>query len=690
MAANMDAILRITTRGDASGLNSVAQGLGRITSGAQQSRQAIDRLTTGLSSATAGFGVGLLGKSFLDAGIAADMNTRRVQALAGAYGEIKQVGDVASQAAKQFGLSTVDASNAVADLYGRLRPTGITLSEIQTIFFGVNKAAMTLGMSTLDVSETMRQLSQSLGSGKLQGDELRSIMERMPAVGQAVAKVMGVTVGEIKGLGAAGAITTEVLIKAAAELNKLVPPPPTAMQRFTAAIEDLRTEIGVQLLPIITPFVEGLTKALKAASDLPGPLKAAAVAFGTFGVGILAAATAMQALSFASATFAAIKGGPVMAILAGGVGAGIGALAMADALLKAKQAQEDLNTATTQGGTAASQAAGKEREKSLAISEASENAGRLKQQQEAFNAAIDQSNAEYKLLGATIDATSQAIQRQGGLRDATLNADIAVNNAAKSILEYKLGQAKTDADKIPILIEIKNIELQNARLQKEALDAQIRQETEIINLKRQKAWQELRSAQAALATAAAYGQKTEGLQEQVNLMKVAANSADTEYRFQQKIADQKSRGAQATYDAQRQVIGFGINELRNQAANLPTGQFVNGAPVLSDGRTGMRVNGVMTYAGGGYTGSAPRSGGLDGQGGFMAMLHPRETVVDHMKTGAGGGVPNITIQTGQVLQMPDGSQWVSMADLEQAMQATAAGVLGQLRTPAGRIAMGGA
>jgi hypothetical protein len=99
---------------------------------------------------------------------------------------------------------------------------------------------------------------------------------------------------------------------------------------------------------------------------------------------------------------------------------------------------------------------------------------------------------------------------------------------------------------------------------------------------------------------------------------------------------------------------------------------------------------VPSFQGGGYTGNAPRSGGLDGQGGFMAMLHPRETVIDHAKTSSGGGVPNITIQTGQVLQMPDGSQWVSMADLEQAMQATAAGVLGQLRTPAGRVALGGA
>jgi hypothetical protein len=313
-----------------------------------------------------------------------------------------------------------------------------------------------------------------------------------------------------------------------------------------------------------------------------------------------------------------------------------------------------------------------------------------KAKQEAFNAAIEQSNASYKLLTATIDATSQTIQQVGSLRDAELNANIAINNAAKSILEYKLGQAKTDAQKIPIMLQIKEIDLENARIQKLALDDQIYQETLLVDLKRQKAWQELRSAQAALATAEAMKQETAKLQEQVNLMKVAANSADTEYKFQQKIAAQKSRGAQASYDAQRQVIGFGINELRNQAANQPTGRFMNGAPVLSNGRTGMMVNGVLTYAGGGYTGNAPRSGGLDGQGGFMAMLHPRETVVDHAKTGAGGGVPNITIKTGQVLQMPDGSQWVSMADLEQAMRATAAGVMGQLRTPAGRVALGGA
>jgi hypothetical protein len=47
------------------------------------------------------------------------------------------------------------------------------------------------------------------------------------------------------------------------------------------------------------------------------------------------------------------------------------------------------------------------------------------------------------------------------------------------------------------------------------------------------------------------------------------------------------------------------------------------------------------YEGGGYTGSGPRSGGLDGKGGFMAMLHPRETVIDHTKGQGSGGNVNI-------------------------------------------------
>ena len=59
------------------------------------------------------------------------------------------------------------------------------------------------------------------------------------------------------------------------------------------------------------------------------------------------------------------------------------------------------------------------------------------------------------------------------------------------------------------------------------------------------------------------------------------------------------------------------------------------------------IDRMISLDGGGYTGSGVRAGGLDGKGGFMAMLHPNETVIDHTKgQGMGGGaVVNFNIST---------------------------------------------
>ena len=54
--------------------------------------------------------------------------------------------------------------------------------------------------------------------------------------------------------------------------------------------------------------------------------------------------------------------------------------------------------------------------------------------------------------------------------------------------------------------------------------------------------------------------------------------------------------------------------------------------------------GLTSFDGGGYTGMGARSGGVDGKGGFPAILHPNETVVDHTKGQTGGGSPiNVTL-----------------------------------------------
>lgn len=50
---------------------------------------------------------------------------------------------------------------------------------------------------------------------------------------------------------------------------------------------------------------------------------------------------------------------------------------------------------------------------------------------------------------------------------------------------------------------------------------------------------------------------------------------------------------------------------------------------------------AASFDGGGFTGNGPRSGGIDGIGGFPAILHPQETVIDHSK---GQSAPSNTVQ----------------------------------------------
>jgi len=49
--------------------------------------------------------------------------------------------------------------------------------------------------------------------------------------------------------------------------------------------------------------------------------------------------------------------------------------------------------------------------------------------------------------------------------------------------------------------------------------------------------------------------------------------------------------------------------------------------------------------GGGFTGMGARAGGVDGKGGFAAILHPNETVIDHTKGQGMGATVNFNIST---------------------------------------------
>jgi len=124
---------------------------------------------------------------------------------------------------------------------------------------------------------------------------------------------------------------------------------------------------------------------------------------------------------------------------------------------------------------------------------------------------------------------------------------------------------------------------------------------------------------------------TEAVDQAKRLGDAFANTFDSAFRGGMKLGDLLKKLA---FDA----INIQFLTPAAQQAGTWLGGMVSNA---------FKPGGLLSFAGGGYTGNGGRGGGLDGQGGFLAMLHPRETVVDHTTGGGAGGgaqlVQHITI-----------------------------------------------
>ena len=116
--------------------------------------------------------------------------------------------------ARRTGTAFGETSDIVRRLAIGMRELGGTNDQVEALAEGLLKMGRVSGASTADITGTVVQFAQALASGKAQGDELRSIMERFPALAQMIAQSMGVTVGELRKLGSEGKITADILANA--------------------------------------------------------------------------------------------------------------------------------------------------------------------------------------------------------------------------------------------------------------------------------------------------------------------------------------------------------------------------------------------------------------------------------------------------------------------------------------------
>lgn len=260
-------------KGASRGFDDVNRSARNAASGVEKVTQAgkgVNGLIGAVGRLAAAYGSLRIAQDVIGTGVQRVESTRRITALAGAFDEVAQAQEAASRAATKFGISQTEANQQFAQLYARLRPIGVSIEQIETAFNGFNTAAKLSGASATEASSAWLQLSQALGSGVLRGEELNSIFEQTPAIVQAIAKEMGVPIGQIRDLAQEGKITSDIVLRAlkrietegADKLAEALKGPAQQFKNLQNASESLKVAAADKALPAVITGVKLLNLAV--------------------------------------------------------------------------------------------------------------------------------------------------------------------------------------------------------------------------------------------------------------------------------------------------------------------------------------------------------------------------------------------------------------------------------------------
>lgn len=135
------------------------------------------------------------------------LSTKSVREYGEAYNNVIRIGRTAQS-----------DINAIGVLYARLnnnlRDFNVTQNQVASVTETISLALRTNNATVQETNSVMLQLSQSFGSGKLNGQEFLAVAEGAPMLLRQLAKSLNVPFGALKDLSAQGEITREALLKA--------------------------------------------------------------------------------------------------------------------------------------------------------------------------------------------------------------------------------------------------------------------------------------------------------------------------------------------------------------------------------------------------------------------------------------------------------------------------------------------
>ena len=155
------------------------------------------------------------------------------------------------QTAQEVGLPIDTVAEATQKLTVGLQDLGGKEGDVDKIVKAFAMLGRIGGSSLEDVKGALIQYSQAVSSGKLGGDELKSIQERMPLVSKTIADALGVPIGKLKEMGAEGELTSDkvakAMIDASAKIEEKFRLLPSTFEQAVARMQNKGTEFAVAL-----------------------------------------------------------------------------------------------------------------------------------------------------------------------------------------------------------------------------------------------------------------------------------------------------------------------------------------------------------------------------------------------------------------------------------------------------------
>jgi tape measure domain-containing protein len=222
MAQNIVFKVSADTTGIKTGMDAAGQATKKVSKEVSVLDAQFDKLGNMIAGAFAVSSLISFGKELLNVTKQFESIQIRLNSIAGGAIEGQKAMDDLRILANKLGLEFKELSNNYVQFVGAAKASGMEVSKADKIFKSMSVAIAGSGASAESASRAMTALTQMIGKGKIQAEELRGQLgEALPSAFGTMAKSLGVTTQQLDKMMANGELlASEVLPKFAAEMER--------------------------------------------------------------------------------------------------------------------------------------------------------------------------------------------------------------------------------------------------------------------------------------------------------------------------------------------------------------------------------------------------------------------------------------------------------------------------------------